>query len=233
VRVATARDKKKEKESDPGRAMEGLQKGTEVPQSAYEAPASQNQRAKDSRLFAACRRGDIVAVEDLLAQGILVTAGSPLSKEEINAARPGDGLTALACACWAGHAEIVSALLKDARTDVSIVSAAGETALEIAQASERSDIVDHFLESDGLAWADAWMEAQTKRATAEAGQGGNAPASTPAEEGGGSLQSISPKVATTAGLSKCSACQKERPSSAFSAAQKKKKTKRRCKACVE
>ena len=206
--------------------MEGLKTDDEVPQSAYEAPARHKQREEDSALFAACRRGDQQVVEDLLVG---------TSKEEINAARPGDGLTALSCACWAGHADIVSTLLKDTRVDVSIVSAAGETALEIAQASGRSDIVDLFLEADGLAWADAWVEAQTKRATAEVGKGGKVPEATPAagEGGGGSPQTISPKVANTAGFSKCSECQKDRPSSDFSAAQKKKKAKRRCKTCVE
>jgi hypothetical protein len=200
--------------------LEGLVYEPDVPQTAYEVPAKPDQRNADTLLFAACRRGDLAAVEVLLAHG--------LSAEDINAPRPGDGLTALACACWSGHVAIVSMLLKDSRTISSLETAAGETGLQIAQAAGRTDIVDLFLEADGLAWADAFMEAEHKRLDGLTKDSSTAKHSSVRAD----KHSDTSSTGYTAGQATCSECHQNVDLTQFSAAQKKKKAKRRCKTCI-
>ena len=82
----------------------------------------------------------------------------------VNATGAEDGLTALAAASKAGHADVVSLLLKDKRIQTNVTNSSGETALQLAQEAGHTDIVDLFLEADGCAMMDAWMGAQAKRA---------------------------------------------------------------------
>jgi ankyrin repeat protein len=96
------------------------------------------------QLIAASVEGDAAKVERLISDSA--------SNLDINVTAE-LGLTALHCASRAGHASVVSLLLKDKRIVTSLENSNGQTALQLAQADGHAEVIDLFLEADGCAYA--------------------------------------------------------------------------------
>ena len=77
-----------------------------------------NAGPRQTRLYEACRHGQLMMVERLLAHRGHVDVNQPNN----------DGVTPLMAACGIGHAPIISALLAS-RAEVNLIDRAGDTAL--------------------------------------------------------------------------------------------------------
>jgi ankyrin repeat protein len=94
-------------------------------------------------LLDAARGGDLRKVQKLFSSELYEPALHVNSQDSF-------GNTALICACWKGHADLVKWLVQEASADVNIQNKSGETALMAATQCEHLRIVRFLILDAGV-----------------------------------------------------------------------------------